>query len=140
MVLKNVVTLLRNIPFLLFMFFMPAFQVIMVSAIIIEKKTSALFISITCVESIPYKSAYKKVCIAIGRDPKGLHFGLVNFDGGNSTNCTAVPGCIVAENYTGSLSCRFLDILESKGTLKLVKTLFSCLIMITIKMMLTRVS
>ncbi|OXA63396.1 ABC transporter G family member 20 [Folsomia candida] len=86
MIMKNVVTLLRNIPFLLFMFIMPALQVII-------------------------------VCIAIGPDPKGLSFGLVNHDARNA--CTVVPGCVVNDNYTGSLSCRFLHILDQKGTLKL---------------------
>ncbi|ODM94472.1 ABC transporter G family member 20 [Orchesella cincta] len=86
---KNIVILLRNILLLLFMVFVPASQIVV-------------------------------ICLAIGQDPKGLHFGVVNKDISDSLNNCVVPTtCITTDNFTGSVSCLFLDYLKKHEILDL---------------------
>ncbi|CAL8069144.1 unnamed protein product [Orchesella dallaii] len=86
---KNIVILLRNILLLLFMVFVPASQIVV-------------------------------ICLAIGQDPRGLHFGVVNKDIANSLNNCVVPsGCLTTDNFTGSVSCLFLDYLKKHDILDL---------------------
>lgn len=63
------------------------------------------------------------ICLAIGQDPKGLHFGLVNKDLIDPSNCTVPRGCLTNDNFTGSVSCLFLDFLKQHDILDMVRCL-----------------
>lgn len=61
------------------------------------------------------------ICLAIGQDPKGLHFGLVNKDLVDPSNCTVPKGCLTTEGFEGSASCLFLDFLKQHDILDVVR-------------------
>lgn len=61
------------------------------------------------------------ICLAIGQDPKGLHFGLVNNDVNDPGNCTVPVGCLTQDNFTGSVSCLFLEYLKKHEILDVVR-------------------
>lgn len=55
-------------------------------------------------------------CLAIGRDPTGIHIGVVNHEmDWDLQECPIYPGC----NLT-KLSCRYIHQLSEKKTLEIV--------------------
>lgn len=83
LIIKNFICMCRNIGFMLFIFVLPAIQVIL-------------------------------FCLAIGREPLGMRFGVINNEINDTGVCTGPVGCTSV-----NLSCRYLDSIP-KDTVHLV--------------------
>jgi hypothetical protein len=52
------------------------------------------------------------VGLAVGNDPKGLKFAVVNHEIPFNSTCKQGTGCPLNDNYSGFLSCQFIDFLD----------------------------